>query len=1048
MKTFLIQFILLTIVNFVIAQNKATKINHSNPNLTISNKIPKIFNFDNLPIKAERTISFTTDEASYIDLDISPDGKTLVCSFLGDLFTIPATGGNARQLTRGLAINKSPVWSPDGKYIAYSSDATGMCRLHIMDTLGTFHKVLAEDRYQMPLVRPIWLPDNKQIIGNIVYDISGVKTEPFKNISDIISYIGYSANSHCIYYLIKTRGNYTLIKLNRNTGHKVAVFEFKRVLHLWEIRNMRVSNDDRWLSYIKYNSGSLDSLQLIDLGSHKEKFLAPLSIKFAPPMDQSFCFSKDSKYIFIGYGGKVHRIDIETGDNRIIPFVADVKIDMGTLNYNRFKVSLTPFHVKYIRSVNRSPDGKHIVFSALNRIYVMDLPNGVPRVLVKQNTGQYQPTYSPDGNWITYITWNAPEGGHVWKVRSTGGIPEQLTQTTGLYQHPSWSPDEKMIIVTKGNNISIQKVDEAQIQTISIADRSIEIIADSVSLFSIPTFFPDNKTVLYCASKTVKGNKISVLVSHEISENKKKILFSANKESNNITCRLISLSPDGKNVVFLFNENLYLVPLNNTSNTQTNLADTLPALLIRFARGITDPTWEEGGKIISWLSANKYCRIDPRKIIKAAKQQPPNKSNVGLAESNIIDIDLPIDNLIDINLKAGRLYSKEMIALKNANIITMRNNEIIESGTVLIKNGRLTYVGESEKVTIPKGTKVIDMKGKYIIPGLIDMHSHLGILSPPDLRPQQSWQQLINFAYGITTIRDPFSSFESFGSGELVETGQSIGPRSFTVGRAITPDYALTSLHEANIIVNNRIKMGATLIKQYLNPTRLQRQLLLVASKSCGVNMTNEEVPHPLYWLGMIKDGTTGIEHMPTWGEVYHDIISLIAKSGTYLTPTLQTGDLNCKNYFTKIYLQSFLNQNGDILPSNLISYLQKSIDNCKFDSIFLYNSRIMVSINKAGGKVLMGTHGEYQGIGAHYELWALQMGGLTNYETLKTGTIYAAEGLGMQKDLGSIEVGKIADLIVLDKNPLEDIHNSVSINYIMKAGILYDRKTIMEKLK
>lgn len=92
-----------------------------------------------------------------------------------------------------------------------------------------------------------------------------------------------------------------------------------------------------------------------------------------------------------------------------------------------------------------------------------------------------------------------------------------------------------------------------------------------------------------------------------------------------------------------------------------------------------------------------------------------------------------------------------------------------------------------------------------------------------------------------------------------------------------------------------------------------------------------------------------------------------------------------------------------------------------------------------------MGSHGEDQGIGAHWEIWALQMGGLTNMEALQTATITAAEGLGVQKDLGSIEVGKIADLIVLDKNPLEDIHNTTSIKYVMRAGVLYDSKNLDE---
>jgi imidazolonepropionase-like amidohydrolase len=114
-------------------------------------------------------------------------------------------------------------------------------------------------------------------------------------------------------------------------------------------------------------------------------------------------------------------------------------------------------------------------------------------------------------------------------------------------------------------------------------------------------------------------------------------------------------------------------------------------------------------------------------------------------------------------------------------------------------------------------------------------------------------------------------------------------------------------------------------------------------------------------------------------------------------------------------------------------------------DSGFLDQSRINARIKHAGGKIIMGSHGEDPGVGAHWEVWALQMGGLSNFEALQTATITAAEALGMQKDLGSIEVGKIADLIVLDKNPLEDIHNTTSLKYVMKAGVLYESETLDE---
>ena len=964
-----------------------------------------------------------------MDLDISPDGRSIVFDILGDIYTLPVTGGEAKQLTRGLAYNSRPTWSPDGKYIAFISDRSGGRHLTILNADGTCPRTIDGTDEQIPpphilgtdqSKKPLWLWNGNFIsIGMDLYRFSGGKYSlPLKGRKEDIQFssdgkLGYYQDEQGIHKLFLHSGADSLLtKLPKGCI------------------NVQVSPDAHWLTYITTNA-QLSRLQLRNLVTGEDRKLAD-SLEQHRIFSEHYSFTPDSRSVIIGFGGKIHRIDLSSAADFIIPFKAQVNVDLGSLDYHTFAVTHDSIHVAYTRSANSSPDSSCLVFSALGRLYTMHLPDGRPKALIKQAAGQFDPIYSSDGTWIAYVTWNDAKGGYLWRVPAGGGKAQKLTTVPAYYQYPAWSPDGTLIAVLKQDPGKIGLGSFGQLQIVPISGGQPRTIADSVPGQNEISFSSDGKQVFFMQDARHADRQrrpVPQLYAVQLDGSHEKVLAISNSRSLYSYFEQMSLSPNGRYIVFRVRDDLYLAPTTGLEIPMDILDYQQDLPPIRFALGGVDPHWEQGGDVITWSYGNQFYRMQTAKILQQASKNA-----------------YPVpDQIFHIDLHACAGYAHGTIALHNVRIITMHGDQVIEHGTVIVKDGRFTELGTSEQVKIPREARILDLSGKTIIPGLIDLHDHFNI--EVDVFPQQSWKYLVNLAYGVTTARDPSTNYESFGLMELLETGQMVGPRLYSVGAPVTEDFDLKSLDDAREVVRKRALMGAVAIKQYTQETRLQKQWLLMASSDAGLNMTNEgEHYDPRNYFPMLKDGSTGIEHNDpsTWGNVFADVTTLLAESGTWLTPTLLVEADDGFPYFADYFRKHPDQKLPRFWPHDVQEHFSKlPLPKDSLHPDFMDLSATDARFRHNGVKVTMGSHGNLAGIGAQFELWAIQLGGLTNIEALQSATIYAAEGLGLQQDLGSIEPGKIADLIVLDRNPLEDIHNTMSIRFVMKDGQLFDGNTL-----
>jgi imidazolonepropionase-like amidohydrolase/Tol biopolymer transport system component len=1014
----------------------------------------------NAPPGTARSVPIDTRTGTWMSVDVSPDGRTLVFDLLGDLYTLPIGGGKATPLTSSVAWEMQARFSPDGKQIAFMSDAGGGDNIWVMNADGTGARALTTEDYRL-LNNPVWHPSGRYIAarkhfsgtrsagsGEIwLYHLDGGKGVQLNEKPSWQKDLGepaLSPDGRFLYYSMDaTPGR--VFEYNKDSNKEI----FRIVRHDLQDGSSEPfvsgpggairptpSPDGKHLAFVRRQRDA-DGVQrsqlfLKDLQTGREwQAWGPLerdlqeswSIHGVYP---SMAWLPDSQSMVLWAGGQLWRVQPFKGTAAPIPF--HVQHQREVREPQRVEQTVAPerFDVRQLRWVQTAPNGREVVYSALGHLYVKALPDGAPRRLTTQSTHfELFPAYSRDGKFMVYSTWNDEQLGHVRKRELATGRETVLTTQAGKYMHPRLSPDNQRVAYAKvrGGYLTTPWQGLGQGLFVAAADGSGTLERISKDGHS-PQWGSDGNTVFftrYASLGEVEG--VHKLVRLNLGDRQENEVASSEFASE------FAVSPDGRWIGFVERFQTYVSPMP-LSGRPLKLGPKMEALPVRqLSRNAGEYLhWSGDSSTLRYALGDQLFSVPLTEAYADGGRYKPAEAGVKIGFSQ------PSDK------PSGAMV------LSGARIVTMRGDEVIGDGTVVVEGNRITAIGPRASTAIPAGAYVMDLKGKTIVPGFIDAHWH-GAMAETQFIPQQSWVNYASLAFGVTTLHDPSNRTSDIHTqSEMQRAGRVVAPRIYSTGTILygaKADFTavVNSYDDALTHLKRLQAAGAISVKSYSQPRRDQRQQILEAARQTGMNVVPEGAS--LFQLNMnqVIDGHTTVEHALPLARVYDDVKQLWAATPVGYTPTLNVayGGLDGEHYWyahTDVWKHPVLSR---YVPRSLLeprSVRRLMAPTADFN--ILQVARTATEMQRAGIKTSIGAHGQLEGLGAHWEMWMLGLGGMTPLEALRAATLNPAQVLGLSRDLGSLEVGKLADLVVIDGDVLADIRQSDRIAHVMQNGRLF----------
>lgn len=1045
------------------------------------------------PPGESREIPLDVRTGTWLGVDVSPDGRRVVFDLLGDIYELPMEGGEARALTSGMPYDMQPRYSPDGRQIAFTSDRGGGDNLWLMDASGANVRQLSKEDFRL-LHNPAWHPNGRYVAarkhfttrrslgtGEIwLYGLDGgegvqIVKRPADEFQKELGEPAFSPDGRYLYYTQNTTPGNTFEYAQDSNKANFAIRRLELATSATDTAvagpggsvRPTPSPDGRYLAFVRRvrtGDGQQTTLFIKDLTSGRE---TPLYLDLDRDMQETWAvhgvypnmdWTPDSREVVFWAGGGLKRFAVQAQTVADIPF--HVTGTRTTTVPPRFDVEVAPDEVRsrMIRFAAVSPDGRRVVYESFGRLWIRDVAGGEARRLTRERGGRISdpdaafelfPSWSRDGKNIVFVRWTDAGLGSIQVVDAGGGRARAVTSQPGHYLQPRFTPDGSAIVfqrATGGGLTSSLWSEQPGLYRIATAGGATagggSVIAGGGSVARKLTdtgsnahFVTGSDRVYY--TDDLKGAKESD-PAHEL------VSVDSNGKDRRVHARSqyavrMEISPNGEWLAFRENFHVYVVPLPPAG--VVDLSPKTKSVAIRRASDLGGDyaNWVDGDTL-TWSLGPTLYRGEMSALFAAAQDKPVRGERIA---------DLSGSQRAD--KPAGTL------ALTNVRIVTMNDrDEDIENGVIVVEDNRIVAVGAADAVQIPSDAHRLDLKGRTAMPGLIDIHAH-GPQGVADLVPQQNWSALAHLALGVTTVHDPSSeATEIFAASEYQRAGITLAPRTFSTGDVLYGArsegfVSIDTLEDARNHVHRLKAQGAISVKNYNQPRREQRQMIIAAAREAGLMVVAEGGSLFPLDITHIVDGNTGVEHNVPPERFYDDVMQFWPPTQVGYTPTLIVtfGGLRGEDVYyqeTDVWAHPILSRFVPphvLQPRSVRRQMAPATDYAAVRDSAANAKRLM----ELGVHVNIGAHGQREGLGSHWEIWNFVRGGMSPMQALQAATINPARYLGLAHDLGSIAPGKLADLLIVEGNPLEDIRVTDDIAYVVQNGRVYEGGTLAEQL-